>query len=98
MNGKLLQLGTRQKSLEIYAMEQILKILRERGGEFSEEFAPEKMEMIKRVFDQVCFEHQIDARDFVRREALAMVIWRLAKARTSESEIKKVAEHAINYY
>jgi hypothetical protein len=98
MNGKLLQLGTRRKSLEIYAMEQILKILRERGGEFSEVLAPEKMEMIKRVFDQVCFEHQIDARDFFRREALAMVILRLANARTSEKEIKKVAEHAISYY
>jgi hypothetical protein len=46
----------------------------------------------------VCFEHQIDARDFVRREALAMVILRLAKTGTSEREIKKVAEHAINYY
>jgi hypothetical protein len=87
-----------EKSLEIYEMEKILNLLRERGGEFSEELAPEKMEMIKRVFDQVCFEHQIDAGDFVRREALAMVILRLAKAGTSESEIKKVAEHAINYY
>jgi hypothetical protein len=93
-----MQQGTRRKSLEIYAMEEILKILRERGGEFSEVLVPEKIEMIKRVFDQVCFEHQIDARDFFRREALAMVILRLAKGRTSESEIKKVAEHAINYY
>ena len=76
----------------------ILKLLRERGGEFSEELAPEKTEMIKRVFDKVCYEHQIVARDAVRREALAMAILRLAKAGTSESEIKKVAEHAINYY
>jgi hypothetical protein len=86
-----------EKSLETYEMKKILKLLQKRGGEFSEELAPEKMEMIKRVFDQVCFEHQIDARDFVRREALAMVIFRLAKAGTSESEIKKVAEHAISF-
>ncbi len=87
-----------EKPLVIHETEIILYLLRQLGGEFSEELAPEKMEMIKRVFDQVCFEHQIDARDFFRREALAMVILRLAKAGTSESEIKKVAEHAINYY
>jgi hypothetical protein len=88
----------RENSLEIYEMEKILEILGEHRSEFSEELAPEKMEMIRRVFDLVCFEHQIDARDLVRREALAIVILRLAKARTSESEIKNVAEHAINYY
>lgn len=87
-----------EKPLVIHEAEIILYLLRQLGGEFSEGIAPEKMEMIKRVFDQVCVEHQIDARDFVRREALAMTILRLAKARTSESEIKKVAEHAISCY
>jgi hypothetical protein len=84
--------------LVIHETEIILHLLRQLGGELSEDLAPENMEMIKRVFDQVCYEHHIDARDAERREALATTIMKLAKGRTSESEIKKVAEHAISYF
>jgi hypothetical protein len=79
-------------------MEKILAALQSFGDEFRGAFTSEETAMMKRVFDHVCRDKDIQANDQDHRETLALVILRATKAHTTEAELLFLAQQAARNY
>ena len=79
-------------------MERILARLRTKSDEFQGVFSPEQTAIMKRVFDKVCLEGDIQADDRDRRETLALVILRATKASTTEPKLLALARNTAETF